>query len=750
MDNGQSIGRLRRAGALGAASIVAVLALQVAVLLFLAVTTSHISGSISASGLRRTYVWRILYDAQVHDAAALADDAAKLQRLNLRFDDLSPDERMLLARFITAPVRADAQALYTVFDERTALYESGLYASRQRFRIVALATGLIALAMVVLLYLLLIHPVERQWEALSIELDERRERFAAIFAQSPDAMAIYRPDGTILRGNAAAIEMLHFGKAIVGTHYSVHIVESERASAGYAFERALSGTASEFETQFRTAEGTAIPVLCNVSPIVVRGKIEGLVGVAKDLTELRASELELARGRERFASLFDFHPDAIVVIDRSGRIARANVQMEVLSQYRIEELIGKPLRMLATAQDELERTGLGSELVTDRPMRLDAALRTRNGTSVMVRVDTVPMRVGEQLEGTYVVARDVSKERELEFHERLQRERLRSLAQITSEYAGAVERQIHELLQFAMKSLDLDAGMVTRVRDDMIYVMYSVGIGHPVGHAVPFEATLTRHVFGTTNVLAFNNGEKSEWSADPALQRERWSSAIVTTAFADGLPHGALLFYGTRPRPRPFSDADRDFVRVVGALVGASLQRERREEELEALAYADPLTRLPNRRYVLEHLQGAIARAERSGGRVLVYYLDLDGFKAINDRYGHPAGDEFLVIAASRLRAVMREGDVLARVGGDEFLAVQGVDPDERVDTRLAERLIKAASEPARVAGHQVRVGASIGIVLAPDQARTAADAIERADEAMYRSKHAGKGVATRYSDPGQ
>ncbi len=99
-----------------------------------------------------------------------------------------------------------------------------------------------------------------------------------------------------------------------------------------------------------------------------------------------------------------------------------------------------------------------------------------------------------------------------------------------------------------------------------------------------------------------------------------------------------------------FTEADRDFVRVVAAMIGASLERERREEELEAIAYADPLTRLPNRRYLLEHLQGAIAKAVRSGERVVVYYIDLDGFKAINDAFGH----------ADRRRVSQADGDAAA------------------------------------------------------------------------------------------
>jgi len=218
---------------------------------------------------------------------------------------------------------------------------------------------------------------------------------------------------------------------------------------------------------------------------------------------------------------------------------------------------------------------------------------------------------------------------------------------------------------------------------------------------------------------------------------------IMTTAFADGVPVATVGFNSMASRRRPFEEADLDFVRVVAAMIGAALAREDREEELEKIAYVDAVTRLPNRRYGMDQLRLAIARAERSGESVIAYFIDLDGFKAVNDEFGHAVGDEFLAITSARLRAVLREGDVLARVGGDEFLAMQITSRDDTSVLRLGERLIEAASEPAIFDGRAVKVGASVGIASYPRDARTADELLEQADQAMYASKRAGKGVAT-------
>ena len=451
----------------------------------------------------------------------------------------------------------------------------------------------------------------------------------------------------------------------------------------------------------------------------------------------------LDESRERFRSIFEFHPDAIALIDDRGHIVQANPALERLSLYRAEELSGAPLDMLAPAPDAIEHAGLAQPLFFESSRGFQAAMRTRTGGSLVVHVDTVPMRVGGALEGVYVIARDVTEQRDLEHRERSQRERLRALARISSVNAGSVDRQISETLQFAVLALELRGAVVTRVYDDEVRVVHSVGDTMPVGATYPFAESYTRHIFGANKVIAFWDRESNQWLNDSAQARFGWGALITTTAFADGVPVGAVSFMSRSPRRRPFEDADLDFARVVAAMIGASLARERREDELEAIAYIDAVTRLPNRRYGMDQLRLALARADRSGEPVFVYFIDLDGFKSVNDAFGHAIGDEFLAITAARLRAVLREGDVLARVGGDEFLAIQVTPQDDAGALRLGERLIQAASDRAIFEGRSVAIGASIGIAKYPRDAATAKELLERADQAMYASKRAGKGVAT-------
>ena len=171
-------------------------------------------------------------------------------------------------------------------------------------------------------------------------------------------------------------------------------------------------------------------------------------------------------------------------------------------------------------------------------------------------------------------------------------------------------------------------------------------------------------------------------------------------------------------------------------------ERRRGEEQLAYLAYHDALTGLPNRILVEQEIDLALARARRAGGAAALMFVDLDDFKEVNDRLGHAAGDRLLASVSARLRGVLRDSDVLARQGGDEFLVLLGDLSDD--PTAAAEsvggKLLSALLEPFVVAGTEVRTGASIGVSLYPDDAADTEALLRHADVAMYRAKAAGGG----------
>lgn len=187
-------------------------------------------------------------------------------------------------------------------------------------------------------------------------------------------------------------------------------------------------------------------------------------------------------------------------------------------------------------------------------------------------------------------------------------------------------------------------------------------------------------------------------------------------------------------------------VRIFQSSVRDISERKRAEAELQRLATHDPLTGLPNRTLLGDRLSQAIYSADRNNEQVGVLFLDLDGFKKVNDAFGHKQGDELLKLIGSRLAAGIRKVDTVARLGGDEFaIVVQGFTDVSGVE-QVGRNLIQAVAKPFHVDNAEAFVTASIGISLYPEDGQDVESLIQKADRAMYYSKADGKNDLRFYS----
>ena len=191
-------------------------------------------------------------------------------------------------------------------------------------------------------------------------------------------------------------------------------------------------------------------------------------------------------------------------------------------------------------------------------------------------------------------------------------------------------------------------------------------------------------------------------------------------------------------RARASVEADRKALEALAPVGEEAFARLRLTQEMGRLARHDALTALPNRTLFLDRVGQAVSRSRRTGDTLAVLFLDLDGFKGVNDRFGHAEGDELLKTVAARLVGCVRAADSVARLGGDEFaVLVEGVDDVRELDG-LCQRVLAALRREIRVVGHEVVVGASIGVaVAAPED--DASGLLRNADMAMYRAKALGK-----------
>jgi diguanylate cyclase (GGDEF)-like protein len=180
----------------------------------------------------------------------------------------------------------------------------------------------------------------------------------------------------------------------------------------------------------------------------------------------------------------------------------------------------------------------------------------------------------------------------------------------------------------------------------------------------------------------------------------------------------------------------RSFVGVVRDIT----ERMEAERKLTALGQYDSLTALPNRSLFLARLSSIAARMDRTPTAIALMFIDVDGFKEINDSFGHRGGDDLLIQFAQRLSASVRDSDLVARLAGDEFtIILEGLAEPVGDSRRVADKIIASLEKPFLLSGREVRVTASLGLVVQQGGGFDTADLLARADAAMYAAKHAGK-----------
>ncbi len=188
-----------------------------------------------------------------------------------------------------------------------------------------------------------------------------------------------------------------------------------------------------------------------------------------------------------------------------------------------------------------------------------------------------------------------------------------------------------------------------------------------------------------------------------------------------------------------------DAEQLERALIHAAMRRSS-GEKLAQLARQDPLTGLGNRALLEGELERMIIRGQRSPTGFALLYIDLDYFKQINDSFGHGLGDLLLAVIANRLRRTMRQDDLIARIGGDEFVALLNDLHDPNDAALIASKIIHTLSEPITLSGHHLLISASVGIATFPNHGNTAAELLQHADQALYRAKANGRNGYAFYS----
>ncbi len=349
-----------------------------------------------------------------------------------------------------------------------------------------------------------------------------------------------------------------------------------------------------------------------------------------------------------------------------------------------------------------------STIIAGRPYHQVLRLRRADGTLFWSEVTGMAVSTDNLRAGTVWVVSDITEKRAAEAALRVSEARFRDLVKLSSDLYWEQDAN------FRFTHIDGPELLLARL---------------------PIAGIVGRR---TWEIEAVSRVADEAWQEHIALLERHEAFRDFTCCLRGN--DGGKLWLSVSGNPR-FDDAGR-FIGYHGVTSDVTLRVEA-EERYRHLAYHDTLTRLPNRRLLTDRLDQAIRGATRRQTRFALLLLDLDGFKQINDRYGHAAGDKVLEAVAARLRETVRDADTVARIGGDEFVVLLHEVGDIGDATRVADKILGRVGEPVADGDERHAVGASIGISLFPEHGNTPDALLQRADHAMYRGKSRG-GRTTR------
>lgn len=540
---------------------------------------------------------------------------------------------------------------------------------------------------------------------------------ASLYEGCLEAIALYDRDGRLVSCNPAACRLADSTEeAMAGTHYHSHVRRAEHHTVDETFASALAGFVGHFETMMRTSSGAEVPVEVHLVPATRGAEIVGVFAQARDMIALHAAEEALELNQQRFRSLFEYHPEAIMALKSSGSISRVNVALEAVTGFYGEEIIGKDWSELIAPECREQALHAFRLACEGEASEFDSYLVDRSGNRTDVQMKLVPLRVAGRIDGAYAVAKNVAAQRSAERAMALQGERIRQLYLVAAARGDSIEAQIETTLALGCRLFDFDCAYLTRSDNAAIQILHVVGEGAEIAPGAVYP--------------------KSEppWGAHFAAR------------FSVGAGEFALVYTNADGRTTQVEESDRDLLHLMALFVAAAIERAEHAERIEQLAFYDSLTGLPNRVLFNDRIRQTIGAAKRYGRGFAVMYLDLDDFKEINDRFGHPAGDLVLKAVADRLIGTLRESDTVARFGGDEFVILQPVVNAEADASNLARKIIAVMQAPLQIDDFEQTVHASIGIALYPEHGTTTEELMEHADRALYRAKGAGRNQCQFYS----
>jgi diguanylate cyclase (GGDEF)-like protein/PAS domain S-box-containing protein len=526
--------------------------------------------------------------------------------------------------------------------------------------------------------------------------------FAAVSAAFP--LGLFRADakGETTYANDAYFEQLGLPRERMAWGWSEIVEESQRDEVTQTWRKAVAAGRSIKDVLHIRHPVTGQEAVMSVrsAPLMLDGRVVGQVGSLEDVTE----RIQQQRAQRMLTAIFEKSTDIVAQVAPDGRMLYLNPAGRARLSIGPDESLGAlryddftPAHRELQVRDEIMPTALAQGIWVG-----ETSVLADGGQEIDVSEMLIVHRDEEQRVETFsIVMRDIS--REVQARMQLQR-------------SDAILNIVASTLPASVAVLD----------DQQRYLFTNDAFDHLVGRA-------HGSLIGMTMREALDD-------AAYELRRPHVAAALAgqRTMFESerGVPGRALFLETTYI---PFRAADGRVAGFVGLGQDVTTHRLQQQKLLDA-SQTDPLTGVLNRAGFDQRIHEALARAQAKHHLLALLYLDLDGFKPVNDEHGHAAGDTLLSEVARRLQRVLRPSDVLARLGGDEFAVVLNDAKDATAAQAVARKIVGLLGEEFQVDGKTIRIGASVGVALAMNGQDTIQGLLQRADAALYQAKRTGRG----------
>lgn len=539
------------------------------------------------------------------------------------------------------------------------------------------------------------------------ESSERKQYLEGMLKAAPDAVVTLNTETKIVDWNQGAEKLFGYSKEeALGRNIDDLITDKKFYRQAEELTKHVSSgkVLPPMEVERYKKDGTPVQAILSASSILINDELVGSVAIYTNITEQKTAEQALKESEERYRSLFENSPQGIITVDLKGKVTSCNSTFVKLTGYTKEETIGIHFSKIpGVIKNDLSTfIALFTELMKGNiPEDLEFQWQHKNGEIRTGKVFANMIKQNGKLKEVQAIVQDITESRMAEEALRESEEKFRMVA-------------THSL------------PVIFIIDKDGIFTL-SEGKGLEVLGLEPGQ------VVGASAFEMYKDFPDVIEGLERALNGEQLQQI---TEVGD-------LYFNTLYSP--IKNAKGEIVSVLGMSVDVTEQKKN-EDNLKFLATHDPLTQIPNRVLFNDRLNQAIKRADRNETKLGVLFLDLDGFKAVNDAFGHAAGDILLSEIAGRIKNGLRKNDTVARIGGDEFLVlVEDIKQSSDITT-ITQKILSEISRPVLLEEQEIFITGSIGISLYPEDAAEASLLIRSANTAMYRAKSKGQNIYEYFS----